>query len=119
MACDPSRLKAAVIFATPFESSPEAPRTFPLSETCTVPVGVRPLSSLTATAIVTGAPNIAEAGTAHVVAVGESAQAGKLRRIANRPNREKSENRITANSYADELLRRMGATKKMLSQTAV
>ena len=80
-------MKAVVIFAAPFASRPAAPTTVPLSKTCTVPVGARPLSSLTTIAMVTGARNIEVAGVIHVVAVGGSAQEGKLRRIASRQNR--------------------------------
>src|SRR5437016_3317541 len=88
------RLKAAVIFAVPLASRLEAPTTLPLSKTCTVPVGAKPLSSLTATAMLTGARNIDVAGGVHVVTVGGSAQHGKLRRIASKPNREISDNPI-------------------------
>src|SRR5260370_41332236 len=106
------RLKVVVIFAVPIESRPETPATLPLSETCTVPVGANPASPPTAIAKGTGARNIEVAGSAQVVAVGGSAQQGKLRRIASRPNREISENRIyPSNSYAAELLRRIGVLK--------
>src|ERR1700682_3522950 len=93
MTCTPT-LKNVVNFAVPSGLIFDAPATVPSTLTWTVPVGTKPLPPFTARAIVTGAPNIALAGSAHVVAVGARAQHDKLRRTASRPIRKKTEYRM-------------------------